>query len=49
VDWKPDLGRDGLYVSRCEACGAEERPTEPVRRSRSNATPIKKKRRKEAR
>ena len=31
VDWRPDLG--GIYVPRCEACGAEKRP--PKRRSRS--------------
>ena len=23
VDWHPELGRNGIYVSRCEACGAE--------------------------
>jgi hypothetical protein len=37
VDWRPDLGRDGLYVSRCEACGAERQPEEPRRRPRSGA------------
>jgi hypothetical protein len=30
VDWRPDLG--GIYVPRCEACGAEKRP--PTRRRR---------------
>ncbi|KQP11127.1 hypothetical protein ASF28_08760 [Methylobacterium sp. Leaf99] len=28
VDWRPDLGPSGLYVSRCEACGAERLPDE---------------------
>ena len=23
MDWRPDLGSDGIYVARCEACGAE--------------------------
>ena len=27
VDWRPDLGRAGLYVPRCEACGAEKLPS----------------------
>jgi hypothetical protein len=26
VDWRPDLGETGLYVARCEACGAERLP-----------------------
>jgi hypothetical protein len=25
TDWRPDLGRNGEYVARCEACGAEAR------------------------
>lgn len=25
TDWRPDLGRNGDYVVRCEACGAEAR------------------------
>lgn len=29
VDWRPDLGPTGLYVPRCEACGAEKLPTAP--------------------
>jgi hypothetical protein len=32
VDWRPDLGTTGLYVSRCEACGAEKLPTVQRRR-----------------
>ncbi len=32
VDWRPDLGTSGLYVSRCEACGAEKLPTVQRRR-----------------
>jgi predicted Zn-ribbon and HTH transcriptional regulator len=31
VDWRPDLG---LYVPRCEACGAEKLPAPPHRRKR---------------
>jgi len=30
VDWHPELGRNGLYISRCEAYGAEKLP--PVKR-----------------
>jgi hypothetical protein len=26
VDWRPELGPTGLYVPRCEACGAEKLP-----------------------
>jgi len=25
TDWRPDLGRNGDYLLRCEACGAEAR------------------------
>ena len=32
VDWRPDLGKTGLYVPRCEACGAEKLPAVPRRR-----------------
>jgi hypothetical protein len=28
VDWRPDLGPTGLYVPRCEACGAEKLPAQ---------------------
>ncbi len=28
VDWRPDLGADGMYVARCEACGAERLPAD---------------------
>src|SRR5207302_7198203 len=24
VDWRPDLGSAGLYIARCESCGAEK-------------------------
>lgn len=27
VDWRPNLGKTGLYIPRCESCGAEKRPT----------------------
>lgn len=36
VDWRPDLGPTGLYVPRCEACGAEKLPTAPRRRRKRN-------------
>jgi hypothetical protein len=26
VDWHPELGRNGLYIPRCEACGAAKLP-----------------------
>jgi hypothetical protein len=26
VDWRPDLGQAGMYVPRCESCGAEKLP-----------------------
>jgi hypothetical protein len=26
VDWHPELGRNGLYITRCEACGAVKLP-----------------------
>jgi hypothetical protein len=32
VDWRPDLGPTGLYVPRCEACGAEKLSAAPRRR-----------------
>ena len=32
VDWRPDLGPTGLYVTRCEACGAEKLPVTRRRR-----------------
>jgi predicted Zn-ribbon and HTH transcriptional regulator len=32
VDWRPDLG--GIYVSRCEVCGAEKSPAPRKRRER---------------
>jgi hypothetical protein len=39
VDWRPDLGPTGLYIPRCEACGAEKRPEEP-RRQRKRAVKL---------
>jgi hypothetical protein len=32
IDWRPELGPTGLYVPRCEACGAEKLPAVPRRR-----------------
>ena len=32
VDWRPELGPTGLYIPRCEACGAEKLPPQPRRR-----------------
>jgi hypothetical protein len=26
VDWHPELGKNGLYITRCEACGAAKLP-----------------------
>lgn len=26
MDWRPDLGEEGMYVARCEECGAEGYP-----------------------
>jgi|ERR1035438_6056930 hypothetical protein len=39
VDWRPDLGKTGLYVPRCEACGAVRLPAAPRRRLKKRATP----------
>lgn len=40
VDWRPELGRTGRYVPRCEACGAEGAKTKPrVRRTAKKAPP----------
>ena len=36
VDWRPDLRPTGLYVPRCEACGAEKLPAAPRRRRKRN-------------
>jgi predicted Zn-ribbon and HTH transcriptional regulator len=35
VDWRPDLGPTGLYVPRCEECGAEKLPDPRRRRKRA--------------
>lgn len=32
LDWRPDLGKAGIYVPRCETCGAQKLPTAPWRR-----------------
>lgn len=37
LDWRPDLGKTGLYISRCESCGAEKRPAHD-RKRRTKAT-----------
>jgi len=39
VDWRPDLGPTGLYVPRCEACGAEKLPNAPKRRRKRASAP----------
>ena len=31
VDWRPELGPTGLYLPRCEACGAEKLPAQSRR------------------
>lgn len=41
VDWRPDLGSTGLYVPRCEACGAEKLPTAPKKRRKKRVVPVK--------
>jgi predicted Zn-ribbon and HTH transcriptional regulator len=45
TDWRPDLGRNGEYVARCEACGAEARKTTvrvPKRGKTGERSPVKK-------
>jgi len=50
IDWRPDLGGTGLYIPRCEACGAEKRPPEltsknaPKRAAKEAATKASSKR-----
>lgn len=34
VDWRPELGKTGLYVPRCESCGAEKLPVTKKRSRR---------------
>jgi hypothetical protein len=34
VDWRPELGSSGLYVPRCESCGAENLPPNASNRAR---------------
>jgi hypothetical protein len=34
LDWRPELGRAGLYVAWCEACGAEGYLAKPRRHRR---------------
>lgn len=38
VDWRPELGPTGLYVPRCEACGAEKLPALLARKRLKKAT-----------
>ena len=37
VEWRPDLGKAGLYIPRCEACGAEKLPAARQRRRKKIA------------
>jgi hypothetical protein len=32
IEWRPELGPTGMYVPRCESCGAEKLPAKPPRR-----------------
>jgi predicted Zn-ribbon and HTH transcriptional regulator len=47
TDWRPDLGRNGEYVARCEACGGEARKIKvrvPKRgKTGERRSPVKKK------
>ena len=38
VEWRPELGETGLYVPRCEACGAEKLPTVQQKRHKKKRT-----------
>jgi hypothetical protein len=38
VDWRPDLGKTGLYVPRCESCGAEKLPSPPPSRKKKHGS-----------
>jgi hypothetical protein len=42
TDWRPELGKSGEYVARCEACGAEARKikTTPTRKRRNSGKPV---------
>ncbi len=40
VDWRPELGPTGLYVPRCEACGAEKLPEAPRRQRKKAIEPV---------
>jgi len=42
VDWRSDLGPTGLYVPRCEACGAQKMPTTARRRRKRALSPSNK-------
>jgi hypothetical protein len=44
VDWRPDLGATGIYVSRCEACGAEKLPVARWRRKDKSVSPAQQER-----
>jgi hypothetical protein len=39
VDWHPDLGETGLYIPRCDACGAEKLPVAPRKRRKKSLPP----------
>jgi hypothetical protein len=38
LDWRPDLGPSGLYIPRCESCGAVKMPPKPRKRRRPSLT-----------
>jgi hypothetical protein len=38
VDWHPELGRNGLYIPRCEACGATKLPRAKIAKHRCKRT-----------
>lgn len=43
VDWRPDLGPAGLYIPRCEACGAEKLPPQhPKKKAAKRTSPATK-------
>jgi hypothetical protein len=41
IDWRPELGRTGLYIPRCESCGAEQLPTPPPRKRPKKAAALR--------
>lgn len=40
IDWRPDLGSTGLYIPRCEACGAEKLPAQLLRRRKKRTNHV---------